>query len=200
MPETHSACLAVDEDAHPASSTTCSAASFIVAAVWTLGSVGLGEERAALLVVGAVEPHDERDPRLDLVERLDQPVRDLVAARDAAEDVEQHGLDLLVGEDDLDRAGDRLGLRAAAGVEEVRRLAAGLGDDVERRHHEPGAVAEDADVAVELDVGQPALARHRSCGSSADEVAQLGVVRVAEQRVVVERDLRVERHRRGGRP
>ena len=38
--------------------------------------------------------------------------------------------------------------------------AAGLGDDVERAHHEPGAVAEDADVAVELDVGQAALVRH----------------------------------------
>ena len=31
-------------------------------------------------------------------------------------------------------------------------LPARLGDDVERRHHQPGAVAEDADVAVELDV------------------------------------------------
>ena len=40
------------------------------------------------------------------------------------------------------------------GVEEVGGLAAGLGDDVERRHHQPGAVAEDADVAVELHVGQ----------------------------------------------
>ena len=90
--------------------------------------------------------------------------------------------------------GDRLGLRAAAGVEEVRRLAAGLGDDVERRHHEPGAVAEDADVAVELDVGQPALLGHLLLRVLGAGVAQRGVVGVAEERVVVERDLRVERH------
>src|SRR4051794_10595331 len=57
-------------------------------------------------VVGPVEPDDERHLRVDLVERLDQPARDLVAAGDAAEDVEQHGLDLGVGEDDLDGLGD----------------------------------------------------------------------------------------------
>ena len=38
----------------------------------------------------------------------------------------------------------------------------GLGDDVEGRHAEPGAVAEDADVAVELDVGEALLLRHRA--------------------------------------
>ena len=88
---------------------------------------------------------------------------------------------------------DRLGLRAAAGVEEVRGRAAGLGDDVERRHHEPGAVAEDADVAVELHVGQPALLRHLLLRVLGARVAQRGGVGVAEERVAVERDLRVER-------
>ena len=159
-----------------------------------VGQVGLGQQLAALLVVGAVEPHHEGHGRLDLGERLDQALGDLVAARDAAEDVEQHGGDLLVGEDHLDRLGDRLGLRAAAGVEEVGGLAAGLGDDVERRHHEPGAVAEDADVAVELDVGEAALLGHLLLRVLAAGVAQLGVLGMAEQRVAVERDLRVERH------
>ena len=185
--------LAVDEDAH-ASSTTRRAASSMVASVWTLGSSAAGEQRAALRVVGPVEPDDERHARLDAVERLDQPARDLVAARDAAEDVEQHGGHRLVGEDHLDRAGDLVRLGAAAGVEEVRRPAAGQRDDVERAHDEAGAVAEDADVAVELHVGQPALARHALLRVLAGEVAQLGVLRVPEQRVVVERDLRVERH------
>ena len=66
------------------------------------------------------------------LERGDQAVGDLVAAGDAAEDVEQHGLDVRVGEDQLDRLLDRLGVGAAAGVEEVRGRAAGAGDDVER--------------------------------------------------------------------
>ena len=43
-------------------------------------------------------------------------------------------------------------------------LAARLGDDVERRHAEPGAVAEDADVALELHVGEALLLRHLLLG------------------------------------
>ena len=122
-----------------------------------------------------------------------RPSRHLVAARDPAEDVEQHGGDLLVGEDHLDRARDRLGLRAAAGVEEVRRPPARLGDHVERRHDQPGAVAEDADVAVELHVGEPALLRHALLRVLRRGVAQRGDVRVAVEGVVVDRDLGVER-------
>ena len=85
------------------------------------------------------------------------PVGDLVAAGDAAEDVEQHGLHLRVGEQHLERGHDLLRLRAAAHVEEVRRAPARLRDHVERRHHEPGAVAEDPDLAVELHVGDATL-------------------------------------------
>ena len=155
--------------------------------------VGLGEQLLALLLVGAVEADHERNRRLDLGERLDQALGDLVAAGDAAEDVEQDGLDLRVGEDHLDRAGDRIGLRAAAGVEEVRGRAAGLGDDVERRHHEPGAVAEDADVAVELDVGEAALGGHLLLRVGGADVAEAGRAGVAEERVAVERHLGVER-------
>ena len=137
MPETHELRVLVDEDAHAGAPASRARRPSAAAPEHRrlrvhVGQVGLRQQRAALLVVRAVEPHDERHLGLDLVERLDQALGDLVAARDAAEDVEQDGLDLLVGEDHLDRAGDRLGLRAAAGVEEVRRLAAGLGDDVER--------------------------------------------------------------------
>ncbi len=134
-----------------ASATTISAASFIVVAACTLGSAGLCQQAAPLDVVGAVEAHDERHRRFDLAEGRDQPFGDEVAARDSGEDVDEHGLDRVVGEDQVDGLLDRLGVGAAAGVEEVGRGAAGLGDDVERRHHETGAVAEDADVAVELD-------------------------------------------------
>ena len=170
MPATARRVSSVDQDGHQlrsfASATTFSAASFIVFAGCTLGSVGLREEPAALDVVRAVEAHDERDVGVELGERLDQAARDLVAARDAAEDVEEDRLDLRVGEHHLDGGRDRLGVRAAARVEEVRRLAARLRDDVERAHHEPGAVAEDADVAVELDVLQPErLAPCSSIGS-----------------------------------
>ena len=154
---------------------------------------GLGEQRQALLGVRAVEADDERHRDLDLLRRLDDPLRDLVAAGDAAEDVEQDRGDVRVRGDHLERVDDRLGLRAAAGVEEVRGLAARLGDDVERRHAEAGAVAEDADVAAELDVGEALLLGHRLLRVLGGLVGELGELGVAEERVAVDRRLRVER-------
>ena len=56
--------------------------------------------------------------------RLEDAARHFVAAGDAAKDVEQHRLDVRVGEDDAQRGGDLVGLGAAADVEEVGRLAA----------------------------------------------------------------------------
>src|ERR1700740_1868852 len=56
----------------------------------------LGPEFAPLYVVGAVQAHDERHVGFDLAERRDQPLGDLVAARDAAEDVDQHRLHRVV--------------------------------------------------------------------------------------------------------
>ena len=115
----------VDEHRHqlcpPASATTFSAASFIVRAACTFGSAASCSSSRPCHVVGAVQAHHERNRRFDLVERRDQALGDLVAAGDPAEDVEQHGLDRVVGEDQLDRLLDLRGVRAAAGVEEVRR-------------------------------------------------------------------------------
>src|SRR5436305_380866 len=83
-------------------------------------------------------------------EGVEQPARDSVAARDPAEDVEQHGGDLLARGDYSAGVADRVGLGAAARVAEVGRRPARVRHDVERRHHEARAVAQDADVAVEL--------------------------------------------------
>ena len=63
-------------------------------------------------------------------------VGDLVARGDAAEDVDEHALDLRVVEDHVEAVGHHLGGGAAADVEEVGGLDAavlltGVGDDVE---------------------------------------------------------------------
>src|SRR3954447_4246064 len=116
---------------------------------------GLGEDPPALLDVVAVEAHHER---LGLVvaedlERRDDAVRPRVARGDAAEDVHEDALDLRVRRDDVEAGSHHLGGGAAADVEEVRRLhaavpLAGVRDDVERAHDQPGAVADDPDLAV----------------------------------------------------
>ena len=121
------------------------------------------------------------------------PFGDRVAAHDAAEDVDEDALDLRVAQHDLERLGDLLRRRAAADVEEVRRLAAEQLDRVHRRHREPGAVDEAADVAVERDVREIELRRLDLRRVLLVEVAHLDDVRMAEQRVAVEVELRVER-------
>ena len=101
--------------------------------------------------------------------------------------------DLRVARDHLERVDDALGAAAAAEVAEVRRPAAGDDDHVDRRHRQPGAVAEDADLAVELDVGDVLLARERLERVGRVRVAHLRDVGVPVERVVVDGELRVER-------
>ena len=153
----------------------------------------LGEDLPPLLRVRAVEADDDRVLDRGLVERLQHPARDLVAARDPAEDVEEDRLHLRVGADDLERIDHALRVTAAAEVAEVRRPPAGERDHVQRRHDEAGAVAEDPDLAVELHVRDAFLARGALLGRVRLEVAHLGDVGVLVERVVVDRELRVER-------
>ena len=88
---------------------------------------------------------------------------------------------------------------AAAEVAEVRGLAADVRDDVHRRHGETRAVAADADGAVELHVRDALLARERLERVGSRGVAHLGDVGMAEERVVVDGELRVERLHLAGR-
>ena len=101
------------------------------------------------------------------------PLRHDVAARDAGEDVEADRLHLRVGADDLERVDDALRVAAAAEVAEVRGLAAGERDHVQRGHDQTGSVAEDPDLAVELHVGDALLAGGALLGRVRLEVAHL---------------------------
>ena len=82
-----------------------------------------------------------------------------------------------IREQHLERGHDLIGLGAAAHVEEVRGAAARLRDHVERRHHEPGAVAEDSDLAVELHVRDATLLRHLLLRVLGGGVSHLGHLR-----------------------
>src|SRR5438045_28174 len=62
-----------------------------------------------------------------------------------------------------------------------------------RRRDRPRAVSDDADDAVERGVGHARLAGQPLLGRKRLEVAQLGDVGMADERVVVDRVLRVER-------
>src|SRR3712207_1405361 len=118
--------------------------------------VGLGEDPPALLDVVAVEPDDQRLGRLvaEQLQRVHDAVGDLVAGGDPAEHVDEDALHGGVGQDDVQPVGHHLGRGATTDVEEVGRLHAaelltGVRDDVQGAHHQPGAVADDAHLALE---------------------------------------------------
>ena len=126
--------------------------------------------------------------------RRDDALGDHVAAHDAAEDVDEDRLHLVVRQNQLERLGHALRGRAAADVEEVRRLAAVQLDHVHRRHREARAVHHAGDVAVERDVVEIVLGGLRArVSSSCDGSRMAARSLLAEQRVVVDVDLGVER-------
>ena len=147
---------------------------------------------ATLFGVGAVEADDDRRPQVDSAERLDDALRHFLAAGDAAEDVDEDALHVLVEVDDLERRGHHVGVGAAADVEEVGGRATDLVDHVERAHRQAGAVGDDADGAVETDVLQVVLAGQLLALVELLGGAELVPLGMAERGVVVQADLGVE--------
>src|SRR5690625_3627996 len=168
------------------------------------GRVGaLGQDLAPQLGVVAVQTHHQRladvvPAPLEHLQCLDDAVGDRVARGDTAEDVDEDALDLGVAQDDLQAVGHDLGGGTATDVQEVGGrdpavLLTGVGDHVQRGHDQARAVADDADLALELDVVQ-ALG-----GSTQLQCVEVGLIgeghtfEVAKERVVVQDDLAVER-------
>src|ERR1700728_42014 len=165
------------------------------------GDAGLVQDPPALDRVVAVQPdnyrpdHHRITARTAVGEHADRghdPVGHRVAGGDPAEDVHEHGLDRGIGPHDLQAVGHHLGGRAATDVEEVSRphaaeLLARVGHHVERGHDQAGAVADDADLALELDVVEVLLPGPR--------LDRIGVLHIGEPRVLLtERGVVVEGH------
>ena len=72
-------------------------------------------------------------------------------------------------------------------------LLAGIGHDVQRRHDQPGAVSDDADLTVELDVVQVVLLGLELQRVGGVTVLELGVTGLPKVGVPVERHLAVQR-------
>ena len=104
-----------------ASATAARAASSMVGSERSLsvGDAGIGEDLATLFGVGAVEADHDRRPEVDATHRFDDALRDLFAAGDPAEDVDEDRLHALVEIDHLEGTGHHVGVGAAADVEEV---------------------------------------------------------------------------------
>ena len=194
MPWTSRRVSRVDQDAHATlpwpPATALAAASSRLAAVSRLACSRIS---CRLLGVGADDAHHHRHVALDAGPCLHDAARHLVAAGDAAEDVDQDRLHVRVVQDDAEGCQHLVGLGTAADVQEVGRLAAGELDEVHGGHRQAGPVDHAADVAVQLDEVDARLARRDLGWLLLVEVAHLLQLRVAEERRVVQRDLGVQR-------
>src|SRR5262249_31321102 len=152
------------------------------------------EHFACLVRIRALEPHYHRNLYPHLLHRVDDTIGNEVAAHDAAEDVDQHRAHPAVGKDQFERRCHTLAGGTAADIEKVGGLAAVQLDQVHGCHGESRTVHHAGDIAVEryvveIVLGGPALHRIFLAG-----IAQLRELRMTEQGVVVDVDLRIERH------
>src|SRR5262249_20346553 len=115
---------------------------------------GVREDFPGFLGVRPFEAYDHGNRDVHAFRGLDYSVRDTVAADNSAEDIDPHGPDVLVRQDDGDPVGHGLEVPPTADVEEIGGLTAGELDDVHRRHRKACTVHHAADVPVELDVVQ----------------------------------------------
>src|SRR5258706_14467299 len=156
---------------------------------------GIHQNLLAFLYISPFEAQHHRKFDVSFLRGLHNSRCQRIHAQNAAENVDQHRFHALVAEQDLERVGDLLGTGAAAYIEKVRGHAAGGLDDVHGGHGQAGAVHHSADAAVELDVIQTVLRSLDLERIFLGDVTQFADIRMAEQRVVVEGKLGVEREK-----
>src|SRR5215469_7658706 len=115
-----------------------------------------------------------------------------IAAQNAAENIDEDGVDLGIAHQNAKCVFHLIGGSAAANVEKVRRGAAGVLDDVHGSHGQASAVDHAGDAAIELDVVEAVLGGFHFKRIFLVKIAQFAKVFVAEQRVVVEGHFGVE--------
>src|SRR5690606_7656118 len=147
----------VDQNAHGKSSELGALGGGFHNLFSSVGQAGGGDDvqaafgqllRAELRVVAFQTNHD-RYLHAHCFNRTDHTFGNQIAAYDTAEDIDQHRLHVLVGENDLEGFNHALLGSATTNVEEVRRLVTVQLDDVHGAHGQTGAVHHAADVAIE---------------------------------------------------
>src|SRR5580704_3115146 len=116
------------------------------------------QDLAALFDVRSLQPHHDRQLDVGCTCRTDDAVGQRVDPQDAAKDVDEHCLHVLIAQQDFESMRHLLFVGAAAHVEKVGRHTPCVLNDVHGGHRQAGAVDHAADVAVELDVVQAVLA------------------------------------------
>ena len=158
--------------------------------------VDSAENLAALLDLGPFQPHDERHVEADLFVRRGADASAMVVQRMMPPKMLTSTAFTFLSASRMRNASVTCSVvGAAADVEEVGRLAAVQLDEVHRAHRQAGAVHQAADVAVEVARSSAPPRRRGLRRDPLREVSRsLEDVLVTEEGVVVEVDLRVQRH------
>ena len=171
-----------------------SAASSIVAAAHDARVRSLGEDRASLLGVRPVQPDHDRHRGLDPIERAEHPLGHQVAAGDAAEDVDEHGPHRRIGQAPpraRSPSGRRSRRRRRRGSSRPSRPACATTSSVDITRPAPLPMMPTSPSSFTY--CRPCVVRARLHRVDRERVLVGLDVRVPEQRVVVDRHLRVER-------
>src|SRR5438105_3638620 len=153
----------------------------------------LAQNLAPLLDVGSFQAKHHGQGQSGFLGGFDHAVGERIHAQDAAKNIDEHGANVLIAEQDLEGVFYLLGAGAAADVEKISGLAAGIFDDVHSSHRQTGAIHHAGDVAFELDVVQAKLAGFDLQRIFFARVAQLFQIFVAEHGAIVKGPLGVER-------
>src|SRR5262249_20681478 len=116
-----------------------------------------------------------------------------IAAENAAEDVDQHGLYVGIAQQNTEGILNLLRASAAAHIQKVGGTAAGELNDVHGRHGETCTVDHATDRSVQLDIVQPETRSLHFERIFLVEIAKIEQLFVAIERVVVEIQFGIER-------
>jgi hypothetical protein len=86
------------------------------------------------------------------IKRENDPLRDPVTAVDAGKDIDQDGLNLVIGEHEIKGLGDPFGCSPATDIEEIGRFPARVLDHIHGRHGEAHSIDDTTDVAIQTDI------------------------------------------------
>src|SRR2546427_6121216 len=141
--------------------------------------------------VHALDPCDDRDLRLHLLESLFHTGRDRVRLRDPAKDIHQDHRRARLDEE-LEGLFDFRRIIGPSEIQKYAALSAFQIQRVERRHRETGAIRDHSDVAVQLDEHDPLLVGLLLQGRAV--LVEVRVFRMPVFGVVVDHELRVTRY------
>ena len=117
----------------------------------------LPEYGPALLNVGPLKPHHHRQFQSHLFCCLHHTIRHPVTSQDAAKNIDQHHLDILISQQNSQCIFHLFGRRSTANVEEICRASSRQFDNIHGSHGKARAINHTSHSAIKFNVVKPVL-------------------------------------------